>query len=549
MKSYITYVLIFNLIFPIHSERLTDKQVFEICKQQKQTRFLESLEALAKPFLRSSYNSDNPYRHTPAQVRTGSELCAQEQEIVTKRLQTNKKKLEEFLEINLNDNQVPRIAICTSGGGYRAMIATIGALIGLEEIKLIDSILYASTLSGSTWAMASWTSTNCKLDSLKNSLSNNISTNRKINRLGLIPPITELTQIKKVIKTLTTEYLFNQSLEAIDIWGALLANNLLFHLPNRQELRLSEQHNIIKNGNKIFPIYTAIEPQEENFTYQWYEFTPYEVGSYYLNCYVPTWAFGRQFKNGKSVPFATTAQHEFQPEFTLGYMLGIFGSAFEANIEEVIKIIKDGTTLNYIEQVAVNTLSTMLSPIEEKRLFPAKTFNFSHGIESSPTKTQQHTVLIDAGLACNLPMPPVLKPERKVDIIFVLDFSSDLVNAPELARSEQYARAHNLKFPKIDYKGIEKNSLSVFMDTNDKSVPVVVYMPMIKDEKLNYNQNSILKNFDPLTCINETFCSTYNLAYLKDEFNQLCEFTKFNVVQNKENIKQLIKNVINYKIV
>jgi phospholipase A2 len=53
-------------------------------------------------------------------------------------------------------DHTPRIQICASGGGYRAMIATLGALIGLEECGVLDTVTSIAGLSGSTWAMAGW---------------------------------------------------------------------------------------------------------------------------------------------------------------------------------------------------------------------------------------------------------------------------------------------------------------------------------------------------------------------------------------------------------
>jgi len=51
---------------------------------------------------------------------------------------------------------VPNIAICASGGGYRAMVATLGGLMELEKSNLLHLISHISGLSGSTWCMANW---------------------------------------------------------------------------------------------------------------------------------------------------------------------------------------------------------------------------------------------------------------------------------------------------------------------------------------------------------------------------------------------------------
>ncbi|KAM6957840.1 cytosolic phospholipase A2 gamma-like [Aplochiton taeniatus] len=53
--------------------------------------------------------------------------------------------------------EVPNIALLGSGGGERAMVGFLGSLyqMGKEHADLLDSILYLSGVSGSTWCMAS----------------------------------------------------------------------------------------------------------------------------------------------------------------------------------------------------------------------------------------------------------------------------------------------------------------------------------------------------------------------------------------------------------
>jgi len=65
----------------------------------------------------------------------------------------------------------------------------------------------------------------------------------------------------------------------------------------------------------------------------WFEFTPFEVGSRWLSAYIPTWSFGRKFKRGDSRSSA--------PEQSLGFMMGIFGSAIAASLEEAYGRVTD----------------------------------------------------------------------------------------------------------------------------------------------------------------------------------------------------------------
>ncbi|KAL6461281.1 hypothetical protein MHYP_G00312470 [Metynnis hypsauchen] len=46
--------------------------------------------------------------------------------------------------------EVPNIAVLGSGGGLRAMVGLLGSLCQLEEVGLLDCIMYLSGVSGST---------------------------------------------------------------------------------------------------------------------------------------------------------------------------------------------------------------------------------------------------------------------------------------------------------------------------------------------------------------------------------------------------------------
>jgi len=181
----------------------------------------------------------------------------------------------------------------------------------------------------------------------------------------------------------------------VDIYGALIVNNIFSPLEKRQLLKLSYQKNKIADGDFICPIYTSVEPKG-NMHYEWYEFTPYEIGANYLNAYIPSWAFGRQFKNGMSSSFSTVISNEYPAEQSLSSLLGIFGSAFEVDLQETISIIcNSDNKLSYIEQKIIDIISKL--PFAQERL-PSKNFNFTYGSSNSPIKNQQYISLIDGGI-------------------------------------------------------------------------------------------------------------------------------------------------------
>jgi len=47
--------------------------------------------------------------------------------------------------------QVPVVAIMTTGGGTRALTAMYAHLLSVQELKVLDCVSYITGLSGATW--------------------------------------------------------------------------------------------------------------------------------------------------------------------------------------------------------------------------------------------------------------------------------------------------------------------------------------------------------------------------------------------------------------
>lgn len=307
---------------------------------------------------------------------------------------------------------------------------------------------------------------------------------------------------------------------------------------------MSQQDETIKNGNWPFPIYTSISPNGES--YEWFEFTPYEIGSSYLNAYIPTWSFGRKFENGKSTGLNIANSTEYAPEKPLGFFLGIFGSAYDVDLKDIVRIMDlENKIVQELKPIPASVIKDLLNIADKNqdRFIPTEIPNFTYSLPNSPIKNQENLIFVDAGIDFNLPFPPLLRPERQIDVIFAFDASSP-VNSDALQGAQEYAKKNGLKFPKIDYTNLDKKSISIFID-KDPQTPVIIYMPEIKDNALpEINENKLLCNFDPANC---QFCSTLNFAYSQQEFDQLCELTRFNIVQNKEKIKDALVQAINIR--
>jgi cytosolic phospholipase A2 len=482
--------------------------------------------------LYQTFIGQNPHYREIAEIRytETDDICNQEKDYVTNRLSCVKKNLEQLLNISLEEDKIPKIGFVFSGGGFRSMLTTLGFLCGAEHIGLLDSTLYCVGLSGSTWALAPWVASGKPLSEFIMHLTSKLTDG--------IDHINDPYELSELLQIFITKILCRQLISTMDIYGGLIANTLLKgFVKNPMLIKLSESHASIKNGSLPMPIYTAIQSNLD--PYEWMEFTPFEIGSSFFKSYIPTWAYGRKFKYGVSIDQA--------PEQTLGYYLGVFGSAFEVNLKDIVRLTADNLSYyghqlpSILAQALKKCLQLILASfIGDVRLFPSMLANFTYLYQNSPVRDDKTISLIDAGINFNLPFPPLLRPARNIDIIIVYDASSNIEGASDLRQAEKYAKRNGLKFPPINYEAIDKTLISVFRNINDPEIPVVIYFPRIKN--LNYSEV-----FDPDHCVEYDYCHTFNFAYKPEEAKLLAGFAEFTIKEHQAIVKQVIEDVLVHK--
>jgi cytosolic phospholipase A2 len=500
---------------------------------------LSSMPLHSKWFRRkkeSKIKQNEPVAH----IRFGNQLHSDEVEFLNNRRPIVKAVVEKITGLASEKNDIPTISVVCSGGGYRAMLGSIGAWSGLEQIGVFDAVTYISSLSGSTWALGLLMSMRVTISQLKKYISQQL--------------LADFYEIHRADARLIGRMLFDklsssQSFTSVDLFGGLLANHLLkgYFGKNCQRVHLSDQGEYIKKGNVPFPIYTAIDGRMGAVANPaWYEFTPFEIGSAEYAAYVPTWAFGQRCNNGVSLKNV--------PEQSLGFLFGIFGSAFGAHVglawDRVLKELTPSFMKSSIEKFLIK------SKIAQVRFAWARVHNFMFGIEDCELKKLKNLKLVDGGIACNLPYLPVSgqRSERAPDILIFFDFSRSRV-PDSLQKSEAYAREKNLKFPVIDYTDIEKRVISIFKDENDPEVPVVIYMPRISDHQLwdekkqyaRYKKYRIIEGFDFSECAESGPCTTLNFTYSLRASRQVMDQMEFNVVACEDAIIDTIKWVMERK--
>ncbi|KAI5307069.1 hypothetical protein KEM56_005018 [Ascosphaera pollenicola] len=274
----------------------------------------------------------------------------------------------------------------------------------------------------------------------------------------------------------------------VDLFG-LFAGYKLF-LPSdlgklqTNDLKLSNQAKYLSEGLHPLPIYTAgrhenppkradprfsgasisdvevkaMEAKENEATFQIWEFTPYELYSEELGAGIPTWATGRHFKGGKQISADKAKDQENTggdnheksidrigaPELKTPYLLGIWGSAFCATIarwysefrpllselpgpgpnilERFDKIMAGYSNqlgrMQPVDSAIIPNYFTGLTPEQLAPTTPRSIFD--------PDNGDPGIRFTDAGMSGRMPIYPLLRKGREVDVIIALDASADV---------------------------------------------------------------------------------------------------------------------------
>ena len=414
-----------------------------------------------------------------AKVRISKDLCNDEREFLRQRRKHTTKALAKYLGVpkaDVHPDDVPVIAMCGSGGGLRALVSGASAGLCAQESGLLDCITYTSGVSGSCWLQTLFHSSIGRHD------FDQIIQHLK-QRIGIhiaYPP----AALSLLSQAPTNKFLLSGFVEKlkgvpdaefglVDIYGLLLGARLL--VPKGElnvqttDLKVSNQQDYVGAGEAPLPIYTAVRHEipahlSENVTepskyawhntkhfdwFQWFEWTPYEFSCEELECGIPTWAVGRSWHAGDT---AWRENGLALPELRVPLMMGIWGSAFCATLSHYYKEIRP-----ILKTAGFAKLDGLLSGKDEDLvkvhpIDPAVIPNFALGLkdklpETCPESihTSSHLQLMDAGMSNNLPIYPLLRPGRNVDVIIAFDASADVKEDNWIKVVDGYVRQRGIK--------------------------------------------------------------------------------------------------------
>ncbi|NWI56059.1 PA24E phospholipase, partial [Calyptomena viridis] len=237
-------------------------------------------------------------------VRLGFDLCVQEQDFIRKRKKVVAAALKDILQLeeNLQDDEVPVVAIMTTGGGTRALTAMYAHLLSVQEMSVLDCVSYITGLSGTTWTMSNlYEDPDWSQKDLKETLNEARKHVLKNKFVTCFAP----DRLKYYVKELHQRKQEGHQLCFTDLWGLII--EAMFK-EKEDSHKLTDQQQALNQGQNPLPIYLSLNVKDkisdQDFR-EWVEFTPYEVGFPKYGAFIRAEDFGSEFFMGhlmKKIP-------------------------------------------------------------------------------------------------------------------------------------------------------------------------------------------------------------------------------------------------------
>uniref|UniRef100_A0A8C6VCF4 Phospholipase A2 n=1 Tax=Naja naja TaxID=35670 RepID=A0A8C6VCF4_NAJNA len=512
--------------------------LFDLSKLQSGSPFLEKFSL--KPKVRGKKLFSLIWlflcpRSQNLDVRLGYELCPDEQDFLRKRKKVVADALYKLFNLGeeLQEDEVPVIAVLATGGGIRAMISLYAHLSAFQKLNLLDCITYITSASGSTWTLTNlyfhmdWSHQsfedhihNIKKQLLKN--KNNAISNEKLKQYH-----------KELSKRIKAGHL--SSFTAL--WA--LVQEAFFHNGTNTS-KLSDQQQALNQGQNPFPIYTAINVKQENiktFDFrEWVEFNPYEVGLLKYGAQIRSEDFDSEFFMGKAVKKI--------PESRICYMEGIWTNIFSPNLLDCLywatsteefwkRWVKDMSikhenyssndypaTVYKPPSYPYGKLCEIFNDILTDRPLRGENYNFLQGFDfdkdylhqkefmtwsdtefdTSSNKLTPNTkslCLIDVGFFMNNSGVSLLKPERN-------KYFHDYFPFECLCMMAEYCEIQGIPFPKVNVSEKDRKNMKecyVFSDEDNPKAPIVLCFPLVCGTFKEYSAPGRFINMANLRCV------------------------------------------------
>ncbi|NXB37004.1 PA24E phospholipase, partial [Eulacestoma nigropectus] len=524
-------------------------------------------------------------------LRLGFDLCAEEQDFIGKRKKVVAAALKNVLHLDedLQEDEVPVVAVVTAAGGVRSMTAMFGSLLALQELGVLDCVSYISGLSATTWTMSKlYEDANWSQKDLRGPIGD-IRKHVIKSKLHCF----SLDHMKYYENKLCERKQEGHKVSFTDLWG-LFIDCMLHHQESTH--KLSDQQQAVNQGQNPLPIYLSLNVKDDFSTLdfkEWVEFTPYEVGLLKYGAFVRSEDFGSEFFMGhrmKKIPeshicfLEGTWSNIFSQSFMDAVYLSGHSEHFwhrwtqdtERDIEDHPALPKKPHEQTTILSIPKGYLSKTLREMMTGRPVVSTYHNFLKGLQlhnkyldnesfcmwkdtvldSSPNQLNEmsdYLKLIDTAFFINTSCPPILRPERKVDVILHLNYSGGSQTLP-LDLFSEYCLEHGIPFPCTELSQEDREHLKecyVFEDSLE--APVLAYFPLVCDTFQKYKAPNVERGPTEMEQgrVDVSNCAapygTGLLTYTEENFNKLLNLCSYNILNNKHLILQALRTAVERK--
>ncbi|NWV56213.1 PA24E phospholipase, partial [Daphoenositta chrysoptera] len=567
------------------------------CMYVRQGRLLLPFFSSPSFFCRIELSDSVPVRHGTCcsvrprnlDARLGFDLCTDEQNFLQNRKKVVAAALKDVLHLeeDLQEHEVPIVAVTTAGCGIRALTAMYGSILGLQKLRVLDCVSYISGSSGTTWTM---TKLYEDADWSRKDLGEVIIEARKQAakcKMGAFC----LKSLRNYYRELSQRTQAGHKTSFIDLWGLMIEAMLN---DGKSHHRLSDQRQAVNQGQNPLPIYLALNVKDKVATKdfrEWVEFTPYEVGFLKYGAFIRAEDFGSEFFMGRLM--------KKLPESRICFMQGMWSSTFSKNLldawhaadnsedfwhrwtQDKVTEIEEQPDLPekpYEMATCVFTptsgLSTTLRDILTDRPAVSKYHNFLRGfqmhneyiqhehftkwkdtlLDNSPNDLRgnsEHLELVDAAFFFETSYPPIMRPERKVDVIIHLNYTGGSQTLP-LEQACRYFAEQEIPFPCIGLTDDEKNLKECYMfdGADTPGAPLLLYFPLVNDTFQRYVAPGMARTAVEMEQGNvdiSSFSSPYStreVSLKAEDFNKLLKLTNYNIMNNENMILQALRMAV-----
>ncbi|KFP28258.1 Cytosolic phospholipase A2 epsilon, partial [Colius striatus] len=171
------------------------------------------------------------------------------------------------------------------------------------------------------------------------------------------------------------------------------------------------------------------------------------------------------------------------------------------------------------------------------------------------TEAAEFMYVADTAGYIDISYPPLMRPERKVDVVLHLNYSSGSQTLP-LEEASKYFLKQGIPFPQIHLSEEEKKNLKecyIFEDREVPEAPTVVFFPLVNDTFRKYKEPGVERSPAEMAQGNVDVSSIFSpyclnsFTYKEEEFNKLVELTSYNIQNNKHLILQALNSAIEQK--